>query len=358
MLKCLCQQATGRSKLSDQIETRNTTSVAQHQSANDSSGLGPKRRRFKKRWLLYGLLIVGLGPYLFFRATSFMRKIQLVELNNAAGVTELDSPLRVATWNIAHGRGATFDNWAGDGDSKQERLKDISKLILDMDVDVVVLNEVDFCSTWSGGRDQAETIAQQTGYPYLIKQSNLDFGFIYGRWHFGNVILSRYPVSNVRAVEFAPVNQWEPWLVGCKRGVACTVELGPENLVSVMGLHLESRGEAVRVREVAGVNRVASYLEHPLILAGDLNTTPIIAPQSNLDAAGRNAFEELIRLTGLSYSPALSPAQDELTFPAFGPKTTIDWILFSGDKFSLVGQKVLKTQLSDHLPVVAEFKIE
>lgn len=349
--------------MSDHIETQTISGVVRHRAAhelsNDPSATSRpslKKRRFKKRWLVYFLLLVGLGPYLVFRVTSSTRKIQFFEFNNAAEVADLDGPLRVATWNIAHGRGATFDNWAEGGDSKQERLRKISQLIVDMDADIVVLNEVDFCSTWSGGHDQAVTIAQQTGYPYLIKQSNLDFGFIYGRWHFGNVILSRYPVSNIRVVEFAPVNEWESWLVGCKRGVACTVELGPENSVSVMGLHLESRGETVRVKEVGDVNRVASHLEKPLILAGDLNTTPTIAPQSNLDANGRNAFEELVSLTGLSYSPALSPAKDELTFPAFGPKTTIDWILFSGDTFSLVEQEVIETQLSDHLPVLAEFE--
>lgn len=344
--------------MSNPIEIQDAAGVAQPQSERDSSKRGFKKRGFKKRWLLYSLLLVGLGPYLFFRATSFSRKVQTAELDNPASAVEFDGAIRVATWNIAHGRGATFDNWAGDGDSKQARLKDISKLIVGLDADVVVLNEVDFCSTWSGGYDQAQAIAQQTGYPYFVKQSNLDFGFIYGRWHFGNVILSRYPISDVRVVEFTPVNQWESWLVGCKRGLACTVELGPENLVSVVGLHLESRGENVRVKEVADVDLAVEKLNHPLIVAGDLNTTPSIAPLSNLDGDGKNAFEELIRLTGLSYSPALSPTENELTFPAFGPESTIDWILFSGDDFSLIEQEVIKTQLSDHLPVVAEFEIK
>ena len=324
----------------------------QDQSATKS------RRRFKKRWLLYLLLLIALGPYLFFRATSFSRKIQTLEFDTASVAAEIDTTVRVATWNIAHGRGATFDNWAGDGDSKQERLKEISKLIVEMDADIVVLNEVDFSSTWSGGHDQAETIAQLTGYRYMVKQSNLDFGFVYGRWHFGNVLLSRFPVSEVEVVEFAPVNQWESWVVGCKRGLACTVELGPENSVSVVGLHLESRSESVRVKEAADVARIVKRLKHPLIVAGDLNTTPPGAPRSNTDEDGKNAFEELVKTTGLSYSPLLSPTEQELTFSAMDPQTTIDWILFAQPDFSLVDQKVVSTQLSDHLPVVAELKLE
>jgi len=300
-------------------------------------------------------LLIALGPYLFFRATSFSRKIQTLELETTAPLA-FDGTIRVATWNIAHGRGATFDNWAGDGDSKQSRLNEVSELIVEMDADIVVLNEVDFCSTWSGGYDQAAMIAQQTGYRYVVKQSNLDFGFIYGRWHFGNVLLSRFPVSQVEVVEFAPVNQWESWVVGCKRGLACNVSLGSDS-ISVIGLHLESRGETVRVKEVEDVDRVVKRMPNSLIVAGDLNTTPPLAPLSNTDANGKNAFEELIKTTGLSYSPALTPTQQELTFPAFGPEATIDWILFAEPSLSLVDQVVISTQLSDHLPVVAEFRV-
>ena len=342
------------------IETETETkSSARLQTDNASAeSTNGSARRFKKRWLLYLLLLIALGPYLFFRATSFSRKIQTLELETDSPAAEFDGTLRVATYNIAHGRGAIFDNWAGDGESKQQRLKEISELIVEMDADIVVLNEVDYCSTWSGGYDQAETIARQTGYRYVVKQSNLDFGFIYGRWHFGNVLLSRFPVSDVEVVEFAPLNQWESWVVGCKRGLACTIELSPENSVSVIGLHLESRSETIRVEEVFDVSLVASRLENPIIIAGDLNTTPPGAPQSNSSSDGSNAFEELIKATQLSYSPALTPTQPELTFPAFEPATTIDWVLFEEPALSLIQQEVIQTQLSDHLPVVAELRVE
>ena len=343
-------------------ELESSSDVA-HTYSSVPTDSAPKARRFRKRWLLYLFLLITLGPYLFFRATSFSRKIETAEFSNIAA-PEFDGTIRVATWNIAHGRGATFDNWAGDGNSKQQRIEKISELIVGMDADVVVLNEVDFCSTWSGGYDQAATIAEQTGYPYVVKQSNLDFGFIYGRWHFGNVLLSRFPVSEVEVVEFTGVNEWESWLVGCKRGFSCSVELesgssdSAGSSISVIGLHLESRGEAVRVKEVADVARFAKKLNHPLVIAGDLNTTPSNAPQSNADVNGENGFENLIQATELSFSPTLVPACQELTFPAFAPETTIDWILFAEPKIKLVDQEVITTELSDHLPVVAEFRIE
>ena len=336
----------------DPAAASKTSGASERQGKSNS-----KRRRFKIRWLLLLVLLVVLGPYLYFRATSFSRKIQTSELQTTAPARQFSGTLRVATWNIAHGRGAISDNWAAGGDSKQRRLESISQQIVELDADLVVLNEVDFCATWSGGYYQAETIARKTGYPYMVKQANLDFGFVYGRWFFGNVLLSRFPISETKVVEFAPVNQWESWLVGNKRGLSCTVELDPEVHVSVIGLHLESRGETVRVREVADVARFGEQLAYPMIIAGDLNTTPRGAPRAKVSDDGRNAFDEFIKATGLSHFPALPASPSELTFPSLEPATTIDWILYDEAAFSLNQQRVIETELSDHLPVVAEFQI-
>ncbi|MFT7632968.1 MAG: endonuclease/exonuclease/phosphatase (EEP) superfamily protein YafD [Mariniblastus sp.] len=99
-------------------------------------------------------------------------------------------------------------------------------------------------------------------------------------------------------------------------------------------------------------------MAYPVLLAGDLNTTPRIAPHSQADEQGKNAFEEVIRETGISYSPLAKPNSNELTFPSDEPRSTIGWILFNSDAFELVDQTVVPSLLSDHLPVVAEFSIQ
>ena len=251
----------------------------------------------------------------------------------------------------------TFDNWEEGSDGKRKRVDQIADQIRDLNADLVILNEVDFSATWSGGLDQATAIAQRAGYRYLVKQSNLDFGFIYGRWHFGNVLLSKYPIRESKVVEFAGVNGWEDWVVGSKRGFACTVQLAPDSHVSIVGLHLESRGEAVRVNEVPDVIDVLSKLEQPIVLAGDLNTTPSHAPHSSTNGQGQNAFELLIEKSGLSFSPTGTPTPDEYTFSTMQPQSVIDWILFESLRLKLVDQQVIKSQLSDHMPVVAEFEL-
>ena len=321
--------------------------------ANQSS----VRRRFRKRWIVVLLLALVLGPYLFFRATSFSRKIQAIE-NSVSSTTEFKGDIRVAVWNIAHGRGQTFSNMEEGGAPKRNRVIEIANEIKKFDADLVVLNEVDFCATWSGGYDQADLIAEHAGYRYIVKQSNLDFGFIYGRWHFGNALLSKFPISDVEVVSFAPVNDWEGWVVGSKRGLGCTVELQENLKLSVIGLHLESRGENVRVQEARDVADFFSRQEYPVLLMGDLNTTPQIAPQSNVSTDGENAFETLITGTGLSYSPKGVPQELEFTFSSMNPQSVIDWILFEPGELELLDQKVVRSPLSDHFPVVAEFRIQ
>jgi len=154
--------------------------------------------------------------------------------------------LSIVSFNIAHGRGTASSNWAEGGQPKQERIAAIAQKLKTIDADIVVLNEVDFNSTWSGGHNQAEAIAIAAGYRYRLEQRNLDFGFIYGSWQFGNTILSHYPIVDAQQIDFPPEKAWEDWLVGCKRGALATVRLTPDKTIRVGAVHLEHRSETVR----------------------------------------------------------------------------------------------------------------
>ncbi|MDB4766197.1 endonuclease/exonuclease/phosphatase family protein [bacterium] len=318
------------------------------------------RRRFSQ-WLLIALAIV-LLPYAFFRLTSDGRKLIRCDLSeieyDKADATVEDAgdstkqKFCIATWNIAHGRGSGDSNWKEGGNEKRKRVEKIAAEIVKFDADVVILNEVDFSATWSGGFDQAELIAKKAGYPICIKQANLDFGFIFGRWYFGNVILSRLPVTDQQVVELQPMADWEAQVVGHKRGLSCTIEISPQHSLSIVGLHLESRGEAIRVKQIDDVARHAGQLTGPIVIAGDLNTTPSNFPNSQTDFSGVNAFDKLIEQTQFSYSPDSVIGTQSLTYSTIEPKLLIDWILLSHE-LRLVKQEIIDSQLSDHRPVVA-----
>ena len=314
---------------------------------------------WKSRKLRAALTIVVailLGPWLFFRATSFQRKIQVVRIESVDWSRPRFPALRlkVATWNIAHGRGNTDSNIEEGGVEKRARIELIADKLKEINADIVLLNEVDFNCTWSGGQNQAIALAQSAGYPFYATQANLDFGFIYGRWYFGNAILSRYPIREATAVELQPVNEWEDWLVGCKRGILCKCDIGGLDRISIMGLHLESRGEAIRVKQVDQVVEAARNISDGLVIAGDLNTTPLAAPHAARDPDGVNAFEKLIQQLPSSFQPVSFDAKDTFTFPAKTPIKIIDWILLPHGDWMHHSHEVIQTELSDHLPVVSE----
>ena len=166
---------------------------------NDSREPRIARRRIIRRKLGYAVLFllvfVVFGPYLVSRMVANQNRIRSFEFD--VGQPRSASPaLRVVSFNLAHGRGPTDDNWEEPGMDKWDRIQKIAKLLKTLDADVVVLNEVDFNSSWSGGQDQAAAIATEAEYPYLVEQRNLDFRVLHRRWNFGNAILSKSPIHS------------------------------------------------------------------------------------------------------------------------------------------------------------------
>jgi len=284
--------------------------------------------------------------------------VRVVRVANNQDNVHQGGLIRVAVWNIAHGRGTAPSNLDEKPEPKVKRVMEIARVIRQWKADIVVLNEVDFSATWSGGFDQAQAIAEEAGFPFYARQCNLDFGFLYGRWKIGNVILSRFPITDAQAVDLPPFSTWEDWFAGRKRGVLCTVDVGSSRHVKVMGLHLESRSEDCRVESARFLADEISKIEGPLIVAGDLNTTPGGAPHSQETADGENAFDLLIASTNLQAEPLRVLDAKHLTYPARAPGKTIDWILFRPDYFSGGDHQVFPTGLSDHRPVMMTLNLK
>jgi len=337
-----------------------------NENASQSTS-SPKASR-KQYWLwLLLFFIIALGPYVYSRLQAPGRRVQLLELKTATSAPAFDDRLKIVTFNIAHGRGTADGNWSEPSQPKFDRIQAIAKQLNTINADVVVLNEVDFSSTWSGHQNQAEAIAKAAGYPHRVEQRNLDFRFLYGSFKFGNAILSRYPIVNAKVVNFPPENAWESWLVGCKRGAIATVRLAENQLIRIAAVHLEHRSESTRV---AGAEKIIELLdptgENVLIAAGDFNSTPTGFPQSSQTSDGDNALQRLIDCDAFFCCPADPPSSEQLTFSTMSPKSVIDWILVSkkppADQSidppnSFVSYEAIPTDLSDHRPIVAEITL-
>jgi len=312
-----------------------------------------RSKRFRWHFLITIVLIV-IVPYTSSRIASCWRQVS-IHSNNNFPADEIDkSTVRIACYNIAHGRGLASSNWeGGTAEERKARLSDIAELLKSLDADIVVLNEVDFDSSWSLSTNQVRFLATQADYSYWSEQRNLDFRVLIWKWRFGNAILSKYPIVEASFVDLPAFSALETFFVGKKRGLNCIVDINGEK-VQIVAVHFEHRSEAVRAQSAKVIAEIASSSKVPTIAAGDFNSTPTGFPASSSDATFGNAMDVLDESGLFQRLPELpSGSLEELTFHAARPKSIIDWILVARN-FQIIEYRVEPSILSDHRPVVAE----
>lgn len=196
-----------------------------------------------------------------------------------------------------------------------------------LDADIVALQEVE----WGLPAHEAwlERYAERRGYTLVADPNIVDH-----RGHFGNVLLSRCPVSAVDRIDLA-VGRFEP-----RAAIAACIDiLGTEH--RVLATHLGLRRRERRAQST----RLADYLGQqqpgPAILLGDLN-----------DWQWRSRS---IRPVADLFATAPSPR----SFPSGRPLFALDRILFRGIADHPQVRTVihpLTRMASDHLPVSARFR--
>ncbi|MBL8820364.1 MAG: endonuclease/exonuclease/phosphatase family protein [Planctomyces sp.] len=317
--------------------------------------IGPGKFRSRPRLAAVIVLASLLVPYGFSRTASYWRRVSIH--TGDVGPTEgrTDETIRVACYNIAHGRGLATSNWdGGTFEERKARLQQIADLLKELDADIVVLNEVDFDSSWSLNINQAQSLATLSGYPYWAEQRNLDFRILAWNWQFGNAILSKHPITHASELDLPGYSTVEACLAGKKKGLSCTIAHDSGEL-RIIGVHLCHRSEEIRVQSAQVIAEIASSDAIPTIVAGDFNSTPTGFPNSQTGPLGDNAMDVLDAsrvFHRLPEQPPESPA--ELTYHSAQPEKTIDWILIPKN-FRFIKYHAEDSPLSDHRPVIAEF---
>ncbi len=326
----------------------------------------PLKRTKKKSWLLLLPVLLGIiaGWYLAVRIVSpwhVIKQIKLEEVQEAVFPVErpIDT-LRVGCYNVAHGRGGQTGaaNWDGGNYSqKQDRLKQIAGLLKDANLNIVVLNEADFSSFWSGHTDQAQIIAKEAGYRYIVEQRNIDAAIPFMRLQFGNAILSKYPITDAVFLDYPHPSRLQEMLVGgFKDGVIATVTLPDGKSLQIAAVHLSLEGEAYRQASVQMILHEKMNTGLPMIVMGDFNSTAKGWPGYQTGDVGENAIDTLlVNEDWNTFSIDSTVQADKFTFPSQDPTKTIDWI-FVSSPWTLHEHAVITSELSDHLPVIATLK--
>ena len=251
---------------------------------------------------------------------SRLRRLLLVTLLAAPALLPAQQQLRVLSYNIHHGEGM-------DGRIDLER---IAGVIRSVQPDIVALQEVDRKTERSKGVDQAEELARLTGMKMFYGKTIPHQGGEYG-----NAVLSRLPA---KLVANHPLPGQEP------RGV---IEIDAQ----LKGAHFAffathfdaTRDESFRLDDAAGLVKLASGLDKPGILAGDLNTVPDSAVMARLEAQWLRAG-----------NPSIFP-----TIPVGTPRRQIDYVMVRPvERWRVIEVKVLDEAIaSDHRAIFAVLEL-
>lgn len=226
-----------------------------------------------------------------------------------------------------------------DGRADVER---IAEVIAPFACDVVALQELDMETVRSGGRDQAREIADALLMHYHFQPLlRLERGL------YGNAILSRHPLSVLRAAEL-PTLEERPRME--RRGaIWARIAIGAVD-AQVVSTHLGLNGRERRMQAEAllGQGWLGSpESREPLILCGDFNAPPASAVCRMI----RGRFRDAFRQAGIAGSA---------TWPSRFPLLRLDYIFLAGDirvRQIFVHRTPLTRAASDHLPVVADLEL-
>lgn len=265
---------------------------------------------------LVALLLAGFGPW------ATLQPIQGAAAVAAPAIAAGAAPLRVLAWNLRMGYGldGRFDA-AGQ-----------AALIAHEHPDVVLLSEVDRGWLLNGGQDQLRILARMLGMHAVFGPAADPV------W--GDAILTRGPVYRLHRLELGSHGS----LTGAE-ALSLRVPYDGRK-VTIVATHLQPRDDELnqtlgQVQEL-GVPLVDFSDEGPVVLGGDLNTTP-----------GSPAWRAL--LAG-GFGDMLARARPLPTDPAGHPVHQIDHVIGSPGMRSS-DPHAPSTRLSDHLPVVVDLRL-
>lgn len=221
--------------------------------------------------------------------------------------------LKIMTYNIQYGKGI-------DG------LQDLSRIankIEKSNADIIALQEVETFSYRSKFKNQTQWLASELNM-YAVYSPALVIGF----YQYGNAILSKYPITSYKSIKVT--SKREP-----RNILIANIDICNKSLFFIsthLGLSTEER--------IKHVNQILENTKHkrPTIIAGDWNST-----------SDRQEVQLIKQFFNDSYK--IAGNNKGYTFPGDLPQARIDYIFTSKD-IEIIDSRIIKTKVSDHLPVI------
>ncbi|HEY1061288.1 MAG TPA: endonuclease/exonuclease/phosphatase family protein [Daejeonella sp.] len=220
----------------------------------------------------------------------------------------------------------------GQNSANHDQLMEIARYIKNSKVDIIGLQEVDSVCNRSGKVDQMKFLAEQTGMYYAYARH---FAFDGGSYGLG--VLSRYPLIDIKDLRISLSSSGKP-----ETRSLLTVEfIKGRTKFTFATVHMDYRDSRSRQVQSEEIVKIFSESKNPIILTGDFNAKPGTKELETLESF----FTDVTKLSGPTY-------------PAIKPKNKIDFILVKKGLIAMIKkQDTGDVVYSDHLPVVAVFKV-
>lgn len=254
--------------------------------------------------------------------------------------------IRLVTLNIAHGRGLSLYQGFQSAEKILRNLERVARFIDSHNIDIIALQEIDEESHWNKRINLIERLNEMTALNYhCLGVNNRRSGS--KPLAYGNAILSRFPIH------FHENRPFGNSTLGEKGFLYADVEVG-ESLLPIVNLHLDFRSRRVRLRQIGhlleyltsrgnlGPNR--DFFEP--IICGDFNSR-----STHETDAVRYLFREVEVHSGYELLP-----QKGWTFPSILPRRGLDFVMLPR-AFQWTHVEIVRTLVSDHLPVLVEFEV-
>jgi endonuclease/exonuclease/phosphatase family metal-dependent hydrolase len=235
--------------------------------------------------------------------------------------------IRVMTFNIHHGEGT-------DGKLDLER---IAQVIRHERADIVALQEVDRGVERTSRRDLVAELAKLTKMSYAFGKN-----ITYQGGDYGNAILTRFRIIKQDNHHYKMLREGE------QRGLLQTVLEADGKRLLLLNTHIDYRpDDSERVMNVEEIKLIISdYKNLPVILCGDFNDVP----DSRTHKKVKEAFIDSWEAVG---------AGDGLTYSSVKPEKRIDYVFIKrGTELEPIKAQVIKSDASDHFPLVVEISIK
>jgi endonuclease/exonuclease/phosphatase family metal-dependent hydrolase len=158
---------------------------------------------------------------------------------------------------------------------------------------------------------------------------------------YGNAVLTRFPIKRAKNIHYKMLQPGE------QRGVLQLLLDVHGRDVLFVNTHLDYKPNeperALNVGELQGIVSAAGRM--PVILVGDFNAVPTSGTIGKIKAFLTDTWERVGQ-------------GDGFTIPVRKPTKRIDFVFITPETIEPVAMSVLRSEASDHLPIVAELRLK